>query len=268
MMKDEDAVKVHVVADDTKAVMTEEREPEHFTAVSFTLPAIGITSGDQADYNANDPVQIMQLDPLRKEAVISFNGTGQVLLAHSQAQAISLQQGADQNADAGDLITCPTTIRVEGTGPLWAVQANISQTPNGGVSLYAAGSAIPTVANTAFVTLTGLPPGSYQVTTSEYIDGTLVSADDEDNMRLFNNTAGTIVAAPILVPADSATAPIVTQAGPFIVTVSTISNLSMRTNTLTPSGTATYHASILAVPISGSSPNSLIIGVLQERRGA
>jgi hypothetical protein len=36
MMDDEDAVKVHLVnASDIKVAVTEEHEPEHFTAVTF-----------------------------------------------------------------------------------------------------------------------------------------------------------------------------------------------------------------------------------------
>jgi hypothetical protein len=104
MMRDEDAVKVHVIQDDTKATTTEEVEPEHNVAVSFVLPPVG--TGENPEQNV--PIQILQLDLLRKIAYISFNGPGQVYLAHSEAQAISLQNGAQQAADAGALYTCPT----------------------------------------------------------------------------------------------------------------------------------------------------------------
>jgi hypothetical protein len=268
MMADEDAVKVHVIQDDTKTAKTEEVEPEHFTATSFTLPALGLTSGNQADYNAEDPVQILQLDPLRKEAVISFNGSGQVFLAHSAAQAISLQNATQQGADSGDLITCPTTIRVEGTGPLWAVASNISSTPNGGSSLYVGGSATPATAFLIVDTVNITPPaGTYVVSGLVYVDGTVVTADDEDNMRLMI-IGGTPPIAPIIYPAESSGVPIVTPYGPFTLTLNGSQELAIQTFSKTPSGTAVYHASILLNPVANSIPNGLIVGVLQERRGA
>ena len=268
-MRDEDAVKVHVVnAEDMKqAVATEEVEPEHIIAVSFTLPAVGVSGENQEQ---ESPMQILQLDPLRKVAYISFNGSGQIFLAHSEAQANALQSGTQQNADSGAMYTCPTTVKVEGTGPLWAVQSNgsLGSTPNGGESYYAAGSSTPAAADTLITgaQLVNLPAGTYTLEATVYVDGTVVTADDEDNMQIYLSGQALLFAGPLLYPVESGSTPIVVQYTFTLVNPET-QNVSIRSGTVTPSGTAKYHGALTATPVTASSTSS-VVGVLSARRGA
>lgn len=113
---------VHVDNIHEIVVRTEEVEAGHFSSQSFILPPAGNVT-PQVNYNQNVPAQILALDPLRKRAVISINGTGQCFMCHSQAQAQSLQFGPTQNADEAALITAPFAFTAEATGPLWAVLA-------------------------------------------------------------------------------------------------------------------------------------------------
>lgn len=260
---DPESVKVHVTnVDDLKAVPTEEKEPEHFTASSFVLPALGVGENPEQ----SNPQQVLQLDPMRKLAYITFNGNGQVWLAHSAAQANALQNGAEQGADSGTLVTCPSVIKAEGTGPLWAIQSSLTQSPGvTGDSLYAGGSSTPTTADQTITGVTLTPPaGTYIVNLSLYVDGTVVTADDEDNFRItgFGTSLG-----PLLCPAESSGVPIVTTYQ-FTIVLNGSQTFSVQTSAKTPSGTAVYHASILMNAVSGSIPNDLIVGVLQSRRGA
>src|ERR1700689_3349639 len=98
--------------------------PEHYVASSFNLPATG-PIGEGADTNLNVPTEILPLALNRVEAIVSFNGTGQIVLCHSNTQAQSLQQGnpalLQQLADEGCVFTCPSRVRIRGTAPLWAV---------------------------------------------------------------------------------------------------------------------------------------------------
>lgn len=118
---DSEAIPVRLLnAEDIKISAVEEHEPEHFISNAYLLPAPGPAPAE-ADAALNQPVQILNLDLMRKEAVISVTGNGNVYLAHSAAQAQSLQTSSDQPADGGFLAVAPCTFRVEGTGPLWAV---------------------------------------------------------------------------------------------------------------------------------------------------
>jgi hypothetical protein len=122
-------VHVHVDnAEDMRAVKTQEVEAAHLTTLGFILPPVGAVS-PQSDYNQNVPTQILQLDPLRKRAIVSINNTviatvSQCYLCSSQAQAQSLQFGSSQTPDAGALVTAPFTFEVDSTAPMWAVLAN------------------------------------------------------------------------------------------------------------------------------------------------
>lgn len=259
---DPESVKVHVTnVDDLKAVPTEEKEPEHFTASSFVLPALG--AGENPEQS--NPQQVLQLDPMRKLAYLTFNGDGQVWLAHSAAQANALQNGTQQGADSGTLVTCPSVIKAEGTGPLWAIQSSLTQTAGSGVTLSAAGKITPTTAFQGIVSLALPAAGLWSIDLIVYVDGTVVTADDEDNMNLYINGAS---AASLIYPAESSGAPIVVPSGPYTKNIVAPLSVIVQTGSLTPSGTAVYHAQIIATPISGGLSNDLIVGVLQSRRGA
>lgn len=125
--------KAHVVVDNfhefSPVMRTEEVPNAHFTSQGFLLPPVGAQT-PQADYNQNVPVQILALDPKRKRAVISVAGSGSCFLCASQAQAQSLQFGANQNPDEGALVTAPFAFTAEASAPLWAVlQAGVINPP-------------------------------------------------------------------------------------------------------------------------------------------
>lgn len=137
----DDAVHVHLDnPEDIRVQYTEEIEPSHFISNAYLLPAAGPIPGDP-DGNINDPVQILQLDPMRKEAIISLTGSGNVYFAHAFNQALSLQQNVDQAADGGALVSAPSTFKAEGTGPLWAIQQNASGTTQTAVTASASPAA-------------------------------------------------------------------------------------------------------------------------------
>lgn len=228
---------------------TEEQEPQHFTTSGFVLPPAGIT--------VNGPTQILQLDPLRKKAVISFNGSGGVFLAHSSQQAQSLQSNVNQNGDEGAMITAPATITVEGQAELWAIGAATGNNAQQSVPGY--GAVIAATAGQAIATIPAadLPAGTYEIYLLTYIDGTATSAD-EDNIQL--ETGGTEFTQ-LVQPAGASV--FVVPSGPWVVSVNGAQSISVNTVGI-PSGTASYHASIDAVPLLTSA--GLTVGVVQERR--
>jgi len=119
MMKDEDAVKVHVVnASDMKAVATEEKEPEHFIFSTFVLQGIGTGNADEMPQYY---LQILNLDPRRKSvSIMSLDNP--IVLCHSEAQAMSpANQVAGLPDPDGIVILAGGTFSVNGTGPIWAV---------------------------------------------------------------------------------------------------------------------------------------------------
>jgi hypothetical protein len=234
-------------------IRTEEKEPEHYAASTFALPALGPSS---------DPAQILQLDPLRKRALVALNGAGQVILAHSFQQAQALQKNVAQAADDGCIITAPATVTAEGTGPLWAVgigTANLTQqsvSAFGAVTGAASGQAIATIA------AANLPTGSYEVYLTTYMDGTLVTATDENNLELL--VGGTQIVQ-LLQPGPSTGNGFVVPKGPYIVNVNGTQTISVNA-IAAASVAAKYNAEITAVPLLTSS--GLSVGVLQERRNA
>lgn len=117
--------KVHVHVDNLSefqpVIRTQEVEPTHATSQAFVLPPVGAQT-PQSDYNQNVPVQILNLDPLRKRAIITITGAAAAcFICTSQAQAQSLQFGGNQNADEAALFPAPATFTFESTAPLWAV---------------------------------------------------------------------------------------------------------------------------------------------------
>jgi hypothetical protein len=257
---------VHVHVDNAKDIMpdvtfrTEEKYAEHFTCSTFTLPQgeiIGNSTG------AVEPTQVLQLDPLRQRAVLSCNGSGQVILAHSMQQASSLAQNVQQAADEGALITCPATISVEATGPLWAVGVPSSNVAPvyGGAPGGTSGSVTGPAAN-GIIAETGSLTGIYSVIVTIYIDSTDVLATDDDNIELL---AG-IVTLKFVVPGSSS---------PGIPVQYIIPSLILSGNTITvraitaASAAAVYHASIIYTLIgTAASGNAVQVGVVQERRNA
>jgi hypothetical protein len=250
---------VHVHVDNAvkmEPVSTEEHYAEHFTCSTFTLPQGEIIG---TGVGAIEPTQILQLDPLRQRAVLSYSGSGQVILAHSVQQATSLAQNVQQAADQGALVTSPATMAVEATGPLWAVglQASPSQNSNS-----AHGAITSPTAGQAIATITGanLPAGQYTVSGTVYVDGTVAAADD-DNMKL------TVGGVTIMVIAYNGEA---TDQGvtipPVTVTVNGAQSIALSAVAVGTTG-AVYHGTIVATPFPFiTTGGGLSVGVTQERR--
>jgi hypothetical protein len=250
--------KLHVHIDNTdellNPVRTESVEAQHYTADGFALTGAGINSGP--------PVQILQLDPLRKRAVLSVNGAGQVVLCHSMQQATSMQQGQNINADEADLITAPATITVESTGPLWAVGvatasqvavvSPLTSTVAGKVAAPGAGATIVT---------TGALSGVYEIVVTIYIDGTDTAATDDDNMDLAISGLGT---TNLIVPADT-TGPVI--ATTMFTNTLTAQTLAVKAIAAASAGTV-YHAQIAYTQIATVTTGIMTVGVLQERRNS
>lgn len=242
---------------------TEEVEAGHFTCSTFTLPQGEIIG---AGVQATEPTQILQLDPLRKRAVVSFNGTGQIVLAHSVQQATSLAANVQQAADEGALFTCPGSITVESTAPLWAVAISNSQAALN--SAFAYGKATGPAAFTAIVTIPAgsLPAGQWSFTVTTFLDGTITAAD-EDNFRILVN--GAVLAANIIQPGPTA-AGVQAQAmttGPFTVTMTGAGAISVQSANNAGGIACVYHAEIVATPLSlAGNAGAAAVGVVQERR--
>jgi hypothetical protein len=244
--------KLHVHIDNTdellNPVRTESVEAQHYTADGFALTGAGINSGP--------PVQILQLDPLRKRAVLSVNGAGQVVLCQS------MQQGQNINADEADLITAPATITVESTGPLWAVGvatasqvavvSPLTSTVAGKVAAPGAGATIVT---------TGALSGVYEIVVTIYIDGTDTAATDDDNMDLAISGLGT---TNLIVPADT-TGPVI--ATTMFTNTLTAQTLAVKAIAAASAGTV-YHAQIAYTQIATVTTGIMTVGVLQERRNS
>lgn len=253
------AVRVHIdnadeIGERVKVARTQEMEPEHFTTSTFILPGLGLlpSPGGQVVL----PTQVLQLDPLRKTAVLSFNGNGQVILAHSQQQVQSLQANVQTAADEGALITCPTTIRVTGTAPLWAVGIPSSTSPVSGVTSGGNKGAVTDPGAFATIVSTTALTGTYQVTVTVYVDGTTTAADG-DNMEF--NANGTVTLAypgTVVFPVTYT----------FTETL-TATSMNVKSVAAASGAAAVYHAQITYTQIAGpGSANVLSVGVVQERR--
>lgn len=101
-----ETIPVRVVGEVTVAA-TVEIEAEHADCMTFAGSA------------AAPPVQILQLDPLRKRAVLLFTGVGNGFICHS------LQQAFDQIKQGTTPVSAPVTVGsnfvYESTAPLWFV---------------------------------------------------------------------------------------------------------------------------------------------------
>jgi hypothetical protein len=263
----EGIVPVHITGTD----VTVEKTPEHFVASGYLLSS-GLAS-EPAGGDVTPVTQILQLDPMREEAVISFNGTGQVLLCHSLAQAESMATDITQLPDEADLITCPATIRIHGIGPLWAVPVPTALTYSGvelPYAVYTSGVATPATTFLSLGQIVTPAAGLYTVSGLTYLDGTIVVADDEDNFRLNMNVGA---ASPVIYNLlQPAVADAISYFGPFTVETDGTHNVAVQTGGKTPSGTANYHWFVTLTPLTAGTPvtsvSGVSVGVLQSRRGA
>lgn len=157
---------VHVEnAQDIRAV--EEVDPEHIIAVSYTFSFPGNITLPSSG-NLDQPLQLLQLDPLRRRAEITFNNTdpnlpATIYFADSQAVAQRLQQSAATAGDEGaPVIISPNssaTITVHGTAALWAVSAPAKST-NTNPGLNAPTTPISATGAAASTTTLTVPAGS------------------------------------------------------------------------------------------------------------
>lgn len=255
-MNEMPVVHVHVEnLSDMHPTRTEEVEAQHYTESSFILPPLGPTSAG--------PTQILQLDPLRKRAVLTFNGTGQVILAHSAQQAQSLQANVQQAADEGCLITCPAAISVESTGPLWAIgyPTSAATAPATLMTGSISGAVAAPGAGASIATTPALPAGTYTVTATIYTDGAVVAATDDDNMSL--GITG-VTSFNLIYPAT----PAQTVQFTYTLTIAANKTLNVKAIGAATAGT-TYHAHILYTQIAGAlASGSMTVGVSQERRNS
>lgn len=233
---------------------TEEKEAQHATGNTWPLPALG-TELTQS----NNPAEIVPLDSLRKRAVIFLNGSGQVIICHSEGQAQSMQQNVQQAADEGCLITCPAVFVYESTAPLWAVAVPSATSGNsvgakGSVTGPAGGTIIASISSANLVV-----GQTYQVDVYVYLDGTIVAGTDDDNMAF--RFGGTTI-SPLVVP-GGVDVPVKST---YIVTVVSANTLNVIA-VGAASASAVYHAQIVATPFPFTvSTGAVQVGTLTERR--
>lgn len=253
---------VHVHVDNASeigapaAVKTEEKEAEHYTTSSFTLPGgeiIGTGTG------AVEPVQILQLDPLRKRAVLTFVGTGQVALAHTANVAQSIANNPNVGAgDEGALVSSPGAIAVEATGPMWAVPVPIAAGSSN--SLTGIGIVTSATAGQVIATTPASPVTAVYVINWAVVDSGTLGAGDEQNMGLYVN--GVLVSTAI----NGVNAGTIENQPPVTYSVPAGATIQVKAiNNATAS--STYQASITAAPQNvQQASGTLVVGVTQERR--
>lgn len=245
------SLRVHVDnAEDIKGVRTQEIEPPHLTTMGFVLPPAGPLT-PQADYNQNVPTQILQLDPLRKRAVVSINGTGSCFLCSSQAQAQSLQFGPTQNADEGAQFTAPFAFTVEATGPMWAVLATTAVIGTGAPTF-----ATATGASDATTTLTIPSAGAGLADTLTELNYVFSAAITQASTLTVTSGGDTLyeTVVPTGATAASIPTPLTGLQGQTIVI------------TLTAGGTGITSTLNALYTQQTSTPGAVTIGVVQERR--
>src|SRR5271170_3301314 len=111
---------VDELAHATRAVKTEEVEPEHFTCTSFVLQAAtGINVGGAA--SRTDIAQILAEDLRRKDAgILPIDAPIVLCTTYQQAARVSNQATGVPYPD-GAYVPALGNVSVTGTGPLWAV---------------------------------------------------------------------------------------------------------------------------------------------------
>lgn len=233
----------------------EEAAAPHAVANTWgSLPALG-TELTQS----NVPVEILPLDVLRKRAVITLNGSGQVIICHSEGQAQSLQQNVQQAADEGCLITVPGAIVHESSAALWAVAVPASSPQN---TQGATGSATAPGAGAVIATIpaSSLPAGSYDIFVTVYFDGTVVPATDDDNWNL---TITLLTISHLIAPG---VINVPETYGPFKITVNGAQAINVKT-IIAGSAACVYHAQVTATPDPYSPTSGVVqVGTLTERR--
>jgi len=111
---DTHVVHVHVDnSEDMRVVKTEEHEPEHFICGTELLAA-------------GEVQQLFNLDLDRKSFTV-YSNDGQLIVAHSQAQAGSAaNKVTGLPAPDGTLLAQGQPLSGDGTGPLWVVNPSSS----------------------------------------------------------------------------------------------------------------------------------------------
>lgn len=105
-------VAVHVTGSDIpETVETREEEPAHVVCVYLGAPLTAKPPGDR-------PIPpVLNLDPVRKEALFSYVGTGQIFVCHSAQQAEAVLKGDNE----GVPVVTPVTFRWHGSAGIWIV---------------------------------------------------------------------------------------------------------------------------------------------------
>jgi len=256
-----DTIHVHVdnaseISSQSPVARTEEVEAEHYTTSSFSLPGGGAIIG--TGVGAVEPVQILQLDPLRKRAVLSFVGTGQVALAHTLNVAQSIANNPNVGAgDEGALFSSPGSTAVEATGPLWAV--NVSQTASSN-SLTGTGIATSAAAGQVIAATPNAPATQLYTINWSIVDSGTLGAGDAQNMGLYVN--GVLVATAV----NGVNAGTIEAQPPVTVSVPVGTSIQVKAiNNATAS--SVYQASVSATVVNAVQASGVIVvGVVQERR--
>jgi hypothetical protein len=123
---DGETVKAFIVNhEDMKVEKTQEVEPEHFICHTFTLVLPENIAGSSAFETQQHILDILELDPMRKDAAIQ-SLDNPIVICHSKAQAQSSRnQDAGLPEPDGIPLAAGQTLAVTGTGALWAV-ANVT----------------------------------------------------------------------------------------------------------------------------------------------
>jgi hypothetical protein len=133
--------------------------------------------------------------------------------------------------------------------------------PNNGITLDAQGQATAPASGQSIATLTDPPAGTYQVSVIVYIDGTPVTATDDDNFKLIIIGGSTV--GHLLCPAQSSGVPVLASSGPYTMTVTGSQNIAIQA-AAAASADAVYHAQIIATPVTGSAPAGIVLAQSKE----
>jgi hypothetical protein len=245
MIEEITPVPVHVKSSDVS--LTPVVPPARRKASTFHTVLLSLTN----------PIQdLLSQQADRCEAYVIQYGDADIVICHSQADANRVSGDPDYSKGvAGAIIAkgfmMPVPVRTTDRVFVTANSAALAATAQSVGSVAGAGSASAPGAGGNIVTVAAasLPAGTYSVSVVAYIDGTIVPATDDDNMRL--NPLGTRLAV-------GATA---VGSGPYTVVLNGAQNLQV-VAIAAASGAAVYHAQITATPL-GASSGAIKVGVVE-----
>lgn len=243
--------KVHVVHDDTK----QQSPPQKSKELVLTLNSYPLSVGAL-------PVQVMGHALKRRYCEIAVNGSGTVVFGKTMADC----QSAAANA-AGEQTGNVFVINGNGfaeryctrtTSALWAVLiANGIGTPVIGTSSTGMNAVTNPGAFATIATTNSLPAGTYSVTATVYVSGT-VTAADANNMEFF----GTGIATTKIAYPGVANTPVTLTAN---ITTTGAGAIGVQSIGAASGVSAIYNASIVVTPLLNTNPPvPTVVSVSQE----